>query len=121
MDILADSTGDMAIVDGEIAFVNGQDAIGQHIAFRLRTFLAESRYNTDGTPWTQIIFRPNTPRESTRFILEQRVVGTPGVTGATMNLPEVDSQTRASTVTGSAVTLDGEVQFAVNVGIGVQG
>lgn len=122
MDILADSTGDMAIVDGEISLVTGQDAIAQHIAFRLRTFLAESRYNTaDGTPWTQIIFRPGTPKESVRFILEQRVVGTPGVTGASIEQPVIDPLTREATVTGTAVTIDGEVNFAVAVGIEVQG
>lgn len=118
MDLLADDTGDLAIVDGEIAFVAGQDAIGQHIAFRLRTFLNESRYNqADGVPWTQVIFRPNTPKEATRFILEQVVLGTPGVVGATLELPVINSRTRGATVTGTAVTVAGEVQFSIGVGV----
>jgi hypothetical protein len=121
MDLQATATGDLDIVDGELAWVTGQTAIGQHVAFRLRACLNESRYNTDGTPWTQVIFRPNTPKQSVEFILEQRVTGTPGVTGATMDPVDVDSQTRGATVTGSAVTIDGEVQFSVAVGVGVQG
>jgi hypothetical protein len=33
-----------------------------------------------------------------------------------LETPEVDSQTRACSVTGKAVTQQGEVSFAVNVG-----
>jgi hypothetical protein len=122
MDLQATTTGDLAIVDGELAWVTGQTAIGQHVAFRLRACLNESRYDqAEGTPWTQVIFRPNTPKQSVEFILEQRVTGTPGVTGATMEPVDVDSRTRGATVTGTAVTIDGEVQFSVAVGVGVQG
>ena len=120
MDILADGTGDMAIVDGEIALVSGQDAIAQHIAFRLRTFLGESRYNkSDGTPWVQVIFEPGTPVQSIKFILEQVATGTPGVLGCTLDTPVIDPLTRGCSVSGKAVTIDGEVSFAVAVGVEV--
>ncbi len=117
MDLLATSTGDLAIVDGELAFVTGQDAIAQHIAFRLRTFLNESRYNlSEGPPWTQVILRPGTPQQSIKFILEQIVVETPGVTGCTITTFEIDPETRAATVAGTAQTIEGEVQFLISVG-----
>jgi hypothetical protein len=116
MDLRATSTGDLDIVDGEIAFVSGQDAIAQHIQFRLRWCLGESRYDQNGTPWTQIIFRKGTTLQSIKFILEQVVINTPGVLGCTLETPEVDSQTRACSVTGKAVTQQGEVSFAVEVG-----
>jgi hypothetical protein len=120
MDLLATATGDLDIVDGELAWVTGQDAIAQHIAFRLRTFLNESRYNTsEGVPWTQVIFRPGTNDQSRKFILEQVVMGTPGVTGCTLNDLETDPETRAATVSGKALTINGEVDFAVSVGAGV--
>jgi hypothetical protein len=117
MDLLATSTGDLDIVDGEIAFVTGQDAIAQHICFRIRACLNESRYDqATGVPWVQVIFRPGTPIQSVKFILEQTVIGTPGVLGCTLETPVIDPETRACTVTGKAVTQRGEVSFAVTVG-----
>jgi hypothetical protein len=117
MDLLVTSTGDLAIVDGELAWVTGQDAIAQHIAFRLRTFLNESRYNLSaGVPWTQVIFRPGTPPQSIKFILGQTVMETPGVTGCTLNEIIRDPETRAATVSGTATTIEGEVQFLITVG-----
>lgn len=117
MDLKSTATGDMAIVDGEIAFVTGQASIAQQIAFRLRTFLNESRYNLSaGVPWTQVIFRPGTPKASIRFILEQTVVETPGVTGCTLNEIIIDPETRGATVSGTAQTIEGEVTFLIQVG-----
>lgn len=117
MDLLATSTGDLEIVDGELAWVTGQDAIAQDIGFRLRTFLRESRYNRNaGAPWTQVIFRPGTTDQSRRFILEQQVMGAPGVTGCSLETPVIDPETRACTVTGKAVTIRGEVDFSITVG-----
>lgn len=118
MDLLATTAGDLAIVDGELAFVTGQEAIAQHIAFRLRTFLNESRYNrADGVPWTQVIFRPGTPKQSIKFILERTVVETPGVTGCTLTQFDVDPLTRGATVAGTAQTIEGEVEFLITVGV----
>ena len=120
MDLQATSTGDLDIVDGELAWVTGQDAIAQHIAFRLRTWLGESRYNTsEGVPYLQVIFRPGTTDQSRRFILEQAVIGTPGVTGCTIDTPVIDPETRACTVTGKAITVRGEVEFNITVGADV--
>lgn len=114
MDFLADATGDLAIVNGELAFVTGQPAIAQHIAFRLRTFLAESRYNrSEGTPWYQVIFRPATTNQARKFILMQVVLGTPGVTGCSLDDIEVDPTTRTATVSGRAATIEGDVDFSV--------
>jgi hypothetical protein len=116
MDLLADSTGDLAIVNGELSFVTGQAAIAQHIAFRLRTFLQESRYNrSEGAPWYQILFRPETTDLSRKSILTQAVLGTPGVTGCTLNDIVADPQTRDATVSGRAVTISGEVDFSIEL------
>lgn len=117
MDLQATSTGDLAIVDGELAWVTAQEAIAQHIAFRLRTALGECRYNTgEVVPWLQVIFRPGTTDQARRFILEQSVMGTPGVTGCTLDTPVVDPLTRACTVSGKAITIEGDVEFSITVG-----
>jgi len=114
MDLLATATGDLAIIDGEIAFVVDQAAIAQHIAFRLRTFLGESRYNRSaGAPWLQVIFRPQTTPISIKLILEQVVVDTPGVTGCTLDDLVIDPDTRNGTISGKAITIAGDVDFSV--------
>jgi hypothetical protein len=118
MDLLADNQGDMAIIDGEISFVTGQAAIAQHIAFRIRTFLGESRYNrSEGVPWYQVIFRPSTTNQARKFIITEVVLGTKGVTGCTMDDIDLDPQTRGATISGRAVTVEGEVDFTLTVPI----
>lgn len=114
MDLQATSTGDLAIVDGELAFVTGREAIAQAIAFRLRTFLGESRFDRGaGVPWLQLMLRPETTDESRRSIVRQQVLATPGVTGCDVSKVDVHPLTRAATMTGRAVTVDGEIDFAV--------
>jgi hypothetical protein len=117
MDLQATASGDLAIVNGELAFVTGQDAIAQALAFRLRTFLGESRYNRSaGVPYLQVIFRPGTPLQAIKFILEGVAMGTPGVTGVTLDEPVLDPLTRALTITGKALTIEGDVTFNITIG-----
>ncbi len=114
MDLAATNTGDLAIVDGEIYFVTDQDAIAQHIAFRLRTFLGESRYDQSaGAPWYQVLFRPGTTDVSRKFILTQVVLQTPGVLRCDMDNVVLDPTTRAATLSGRAATIEGDVDFSV--------
>lgn len=117
MDLKIDTnTGDLVIENGDLVWVDNADAIVQHIVFRLRTALGETPYGRYiGTPWLQIIFKVGTPRESIRFILQQRVATTPGVVSAQVDPLEVNSETRTATVRGSAETINGPVTFAVSV------
>jgi hypothetical protein len=107
--------GDMAIIDGELSFVTGPAAIAQHIQMRLQTWLGETPYDTAaGVPYLQVIFVKSTPLDSVQFILEQQVLATPGVLGVDLEL-SLDSQTRLLTVTGTATSIDGDVDFTVAV------
>lgn len=110
------TTGDLAIENGELVDVEDAEAIRQHVVFRLRTALGETPYGRNiGTPWLQIIFKDGTSTESIRFILEQRVATTPGVTSAEVDPLELDAQTRAATVRGRASTINGPITFEVAV------
>jgi len=104
---------DMDLTDGELSFVTGPAAIAQDITMRLRTWLGETVYDQSaGVPYLQVIFVKSTPVESVRFILTQVVLATPGVTGVDLNT-DLDNLTRTLTVTGTATSIDGEVDFSV--------
>src|SRR5690606_1241209 len=99
MDLKIGPDGDLVIEDGELVFAEAAEAVGQHIAFRLRTALGESPYAPlAGTPWLQTIFKTGTPLESVQFILERRVAGTPGVVSAEVDAVELDAETREAVI-----------------------
>lgn len=109
------SGGDMVIENGDVSIVTGQEAIGQHIEMRLRTWLGETVYDqAAGVPYLQVIFRKSTPIESIEAIIKQQVLDTPGVTGVDLTLT-ADSSSRELTVTGTATTIDGDVDFDVSL------
>lgn len=115
------NTGDLVIEDGDLVWVDGAEAIAQHVAFRLRTALGETPYGRNiGTPWLQIIFKVGTSPESIRFILEQRVATTPGVTSAEVDPLNIDRESRTATVRGRAQTINGPITFEVPVAAEVE-
>lgn len=107
--------GDMVIEDGELQFVIGQEAIGQDISMRLQTWLGETVYDTNaGVPYLQVIFAERNPNlNAIRFILQAIILGTPGVTSIVEDfIVDLNSATRELTVTGTAVTIEGNVLFS---------
>jgi len=111
MDLKIDSNQDMVIEDGDLVFVKNGEAIAQHIGMRLRTWLGESPYDTKaGVPYHTIIFQPGTTTDAIIFILEQIVLQTPGVTGVSLNYT-LDRETREITITGTAESIDGPIDF----------
>ena len=104
---------DLEITDGEIFFVTAQVAIAQHIVMRLRTWLGETVYDTGaGVPWLQVIFQGKNPNlDSINFILAQHVLNTPGVLGVELKM-EIDNNTRVLNVTGTAQSVEGEIDFS---------
>lgn len=81
--------------------VRGGAAIAQHIQMRLRTFLGESPYNrAAGVPYEQVIMRKGTTVNAVRAILENHILGTPGVTEVIELDLEYEPLTRKITGTG---------------------
>lgn len=115
MDIKIDGNSDMVIQNGDLVFVRDIDAIAQHLQMRLMTWMSESAYDpNDGVPYLQAIFTGNTNVNAAQFILEQRAIQTPGVTGCTITLV-LDPQTRELTGTGTATSVRGDIVFALTL------
>jgi len=115
MDIQIDTNSDLLIQNGDFQWVKGAYAIGQHVKMRLQTWLGETPYDTAaGVPYLQVIFQAGTSRESIKFILEQAVLATPGVTGVNLSF-DFDNATREMTVTGTLTALNEEIPFSITV------
>ncbi len=115
MDLL-NTDDDITFVNGELLTVTGQAAIGQDIEMRLKTWLEETPYNTNaGVPYLQFIFKFKNPNlDAVRFVLERVVLDTPGVITANLSV-DFNNATRVLVVTGTAQTIEGNVDFSVLV------
>ena len=104
---------DMDLTDGDLSFVASKDAIGQDIKMAWRTWLEETPYDvTVGVPYLQVIFADRNPNlNAVRFILQQIADRRPGV-NSTQLTPTLDTPTRDLTVTGTADTIEGEIDFS---------
>jgi len=108
---LKNSDDDLEIIDGDVSFVVGRAAIAQHIAMRLRTWLGESIYDrTAGAPYLQAIFVKGATAEAAGYILSLLVERTPGVISVDLDAT-LDRETRELRVSGTATTIDGEIDF----------
>ncbi len=106
--------------DLDLQLVTGPEAVLQHAKMRFRTWLGETLYDiSEGTPFIEVIFDPNTPRAAIRLVCERRLRDTPGVTGATMDEPVVSATSRDGTISGRMETIDGDVDFSIDFGVGV--
>lgn len=105
---------DLDITDGELTFVRGAEAITQDIQMRLRTWLGETPYDqAAGVPYLQVIFQRGVELDAIQFILENRILDTPGVEQVTSLDLDLDARTRVLTVTGRALLVgDVEIDFS---------
>jgi len=105
---------DLDITDGDLTFVRGAEAITQDIQMRLRTWLGETPYDqAAGVPYLQVIFQRGVELDAIQFILENRILDTPGVEQVTNLDLDLDARTRVLTVTGRALLVgDVEIDFS---------
>ncbi len=107
--------GDMVIENGELQFGTGQEAIGQDIEMALETWQTESgtAYDqTQGVPYLDVIFgRKNPDIDATQHILKQIILSRPGVLSCEL-APVFDRTGGTLTVTGTASTIEGNVDFS---------
>lgn len=110
-----DETGDLSI-NGQ-TFIYDQNCIRQTIETRLRLFLGEYfRDINDGTPWFQRILGKNTNLNAIEAILRNRIVRTTGVVRLISFNLDYDENTRSLSVSGSALTEFGLLDYEVNNG-----
>lgn len=117
-DFLADDTGDLAVVNGDFAFVAGEQAVQQGIDCRVKSWLLEILLDqTQGVPWAQDILvkspDPNVVKEDIR----EAIADTPDVLTVVATSFELDADRNATidySVT-DAYTTDG-IDGTVTVG-----
>lgn len=79
-DIKMTDEGDLAIENGSLSMVTGQDGIRQDLIQKLRSFLGEWFLDlSDGVPYYQNILIKNPSPQVVESLLQDRILSTPGV------------------------------------------
>ena len=105
-----DENGD--IVTSGVQFISGREEIAQTIQTRLRLFLGENfRNSKDGTPWFQDILGKGSTLTNKDAAIKNRIIQTDGVIEILTYNADYDINTRKYNVSGSVLTIDGEVLF----------
>lgn len=111
------ANGDMVLDElGNPVLVEGKEAKAQDIAMALGTWLEETPYDQSaGMPYLQVFFQGKDPDLSAlEFIVNSAVTRREGVINSRCTVT-LDRATRVLTITGTAETEDGNVNFATVV------
>ncbi len=112
------TTGDMDIADGKLTLTTGLVAVQQRITQRLRFFLAEWFLQKDrGVPWIQQVFKKNPNPVIVDAVIKREIIAEPTVIELKSFNLDIDTATRILTVTFSALTKEGELNFQEAFGI----
>lgn len=105
---------DLSLVDGDLPWIDGLDAVAQDCAMTLRTFLEETPYDRSaGVPYLQVIFQRGVSLYQARFILTEILLAV-DLVDAVLELDlDLDTTARTLAVTGRLQALDSE--FPINV------
>ena len=76
--------GDIDLTTGDLQFVEGIDAVRQHLTIRLSFFLGEWPLDRRlGVPWYQNILGKTGTETVVRAVFEKVILGTPGIVSIT--------------------------------------
>ena len=108
------SNYDLQIVDGDLPWIDGLDAVAQDATMTLRTFLEETPYDRSaGVPYLQVIFQKGVSLFAVRFIVVEVLLAV-DLIDAVLELDlALDSATRSLAITGRLQALGEE--FPINV------
>lgn len=114
MDLALNDSGDIFLsAGGDLSLVTDGGAVIQHIRQRLRFFRGEWFLDTSrGVPYFAAILGKKTP-DSYRLsgIFRDAILGTPGVISLTSFSLDIDKRTRVLSVSFSATTPGGEIDY----------
>lgn len=110
LDIKVDpATNDLALDDsGDLIWIEGAEAIAQHVRIRLRFVRGEWFLNQDeGFPFfeTVLVHHPSTPAITEAY--RRAIAETPGIASVEKCVVTIDRQARTVTVDAEATTTDG--------------
>jgi len=105
--------GDVAVVGNDLALTTGSEAVQQHLSQRLKTFLSEWFLDKRiGIAYLEQILIKNPDPVVVDSILKKEIVTTPGILELTQFILDFDPSSREMTLTFSARTSDGVINFS---------
>lgn len=107
------TVGDLKLVNGQLVFATGVDAIMQHLRIRLGHFKGEWFLDRrEGIPYFQSILRKNVDERVVRSIFRQALRTAPGVAEVLSLQLNINRATRRATLDFKVRLTDGEVASA---------
>lgn len=118
MDLGLDSaTGDIKLINGDIALVRDADAVAQYLRQKLRMFLAEWFLDESvGVPYFDDVFVKNPKQVVIDSIFKQQILSTPGVIELLTYSALLDGPTRTLQLRFQARSQDGLIDFNETIG-----
>jgi len=112
MDIKLTEGWDLDIVNGDLVLTSSTEAIAQHWAQRLKTFLGEWFLDKGiGVPYFQQILKKNFNPVIVDTAFKKESINTPGITQLIQFNLEIDTATRELNLTAKARSTEGIVDF----------
>lgn len=103
---------DLQIVNGDLVWVTGKDAIKQNILQRLNTYAGEWFLDvTAGLPYFDQILVKNPDQGAIEALIQNEILNTPGVVALVTFSVSVNFSTRVLTINFSVATTDGIVDW----------
>jgi len=113
MNIKLDANGEIAIENGELVFVTGQEELTQFIGQKLKTFFGEWFLDLRlGIPYFEVIFQKQPDPAVIDAVYINEITDTPGVTSLREFDANLNKTSRTMSVDFQADTVDGEINFS---------
>jgi hypothetical protein len=112
MDIGLDTNHDAQPVAGDLPLVTKVDAIKQHLGQRLQLFMGEWFLDTTvGLPYYQSILIKNPNLDVVQALIQNQILGTPGMLELTTFQFDYDNLARELSVSFNAKSTNGDINY----------
>jgi hypothetical protein len=112
MDLKLDGNQDLVIEDGDLALVDGVDAVAQDVDIRLQFFLGEWFLDTRlGVPYYQQILGEKPRLGAVSSIIRKAIFTTPGIISISDFSIDWDGASRSITIDFRAETTEGPLVY----------
>lgn len=110
------SGGDLEIVNGEVDWVTGIQAIRQNIETRVRSWFGENAYDqTLGTPWAQVFFGRDSTDAERKLAIEATIRTVRGVDAVAIS--SIETSNGICTIVGYADSDGRDIDFTLEADI----
>lgn len=114
LDLKLDTTGDLALVDGDLVFISGVDAVAQLVKIVIQMFQGEWFLDIEaGVPWFQDILGQKYDQPRIRAAIRGAILSVSEVTSILSLETSFTSSTRALSVSFSVRTTFGDTTGVV--------